>query len=67
MEEHSTTYMCYNHYHYYNIMYYQRFTFNLNLDFIILNQFERILMEDYSLFSRFIQSLWLKTMYICVP
>jgi hypothetical protein len=43
MEEHFTTYKHYNHHHYYNTMYYQRFIFNLNLNFMILSQFEKII------------------------
>ncbi len=59
MEEHFTTYTYHNHHHYYNIMQYQRFTFNLDL--------EKKLMEECYLFSGFIQSLWLKAMYIRAP
>ncbi len=40
MEEHFTIYKHHNYYHYYNIMYYQMFIFNLNLNFMILSQFE---------------------------
>jgi hypothetical protein len=67
MEEHFTTYTRHNHHHYYNIMHYQRFTFNFNLNFIILSQFEKKLMENCSFFFGFIQSLWLQAMYNCVP
>jgi len=41
MEEHFTTYKHHNYHHYYNIMYHQRFIFNFNLNFMILNQFEK--------------------------
>ncbi len=49
MEEHFTTYKHHNCHHYYNIIYYQKFIFNLNLNFMILSQFGKKLMEDYSL------------------
>jgi hypothetical protein len=41
MKEQFTIYKHYNHHHHYNIMYYQRFIFNLNSNFMILNQFEK--------------------------
>ncbi len=40
-----------NHNHYYNMMHYQlKFKYNLNINFMVLNQIERILMEDCSLY-----------------
>jgi hypothetical protein len=50
MDEHFTTYKHHNHHHYYNIMYHQRFIFNLNLNFMILSQLEKELMKNYSLY-----------------
>ncbi len=48
--KHFTIYKHYNHHHNYNIMYYQRFKINFNLNFTILNQFETMLMEDCPLY-----------------
>jgi hypothetical protein len=50
MEKHFTTYKHHNDHHYYNIMYYQRFVFKFNLNFMTLNQFEIFLIEDCSLY-----------------
>jgi hypothetical protein len=50
MEEHFTTFKHYNHHYYHNIMYHQRFIFNFNLNFIILNEFEKKIMEYFSLY-----------------
>jgi hypothetical protein len=48
---HSFVRVCHNHNHYYNMMHYQlKFTCNLNLNFMVLNQIERTLMEDCSLY-----------------
>ncbi len=41
MEGYFTTYKHHNNIHYYNIMYYQRFIFNLNSNFMILSEFEK--------------------------
>jgi hypothetical protein len=55
-----------NHSHYYNMMHYQlKFTCNLNLNFMVLNQIERTLMEDCSLYiyndlQKFIEKFQLK-------
>jgi hypothetical protein len=60
MEENFTTYKHHYYIHYYNIMYFQKFIFNLNLYFMILNEFEeKKLMKDCSLY---IYTL----MYICI-
>jgi peroxiredoxin len=48
MEEHFRTYKHHNHHSYYNITYHQRFIYNSNINFMILSQFEKALMEDYS-------------------
>jgi len=41
IEKHFTIYKHHYYHHYYNIMHYQRFIFNLNLNFMILSQFEK--------------------------
>jgi hypothetical protein len=41
VEEQFTTYKHHNHHHHYNTMYYQRFIYNFNFNFMILSQFEK--------------------------
>lgn len=61
MEIFFTTYKHHNHLHYYNIMHCQRFIFNLNLNFMILSQFEKLI-HMYIYMQMFFKNFQLKVL-----